>query len=554
MQRNPPRGAAVDVGSNALRFVAAELGEEPRELDAERVALRLGTEAFRDGALSEATLGAALAALRGFRRRMDALGIVEYRAVATSAVREARNGSELARRAWSEAGLRLEVIDAAEEARLVWAAVRPRVEIGDAAALLVDLGGGSLEVSRVAGEAVEWSESGPYGTVRLLGEIPADRPAAEAVLELLQPMAATLERRLGGEKAAALLATGGNIEALAGLAGAEAEATGVQRLPLATLREWAERLSGLSLRERIQELGLAPDRADVIVPAALVYARIAELAGAAEVRVANAGVKEGVLLRLGEAARQGRAARDPHRVAFLSDVHANVLALREALALAAARGVGGVVVAGDVVGDGPHPLEVVRMLQVAGAQAIRGNVDRKVLKVGEKRKKVEKQLEKARAKKRNRGWAALQLRGTPEREWLESLPAELRLEIGGTDVLVVHGSPHGDSDYLYPSLTAPGLENKLAPLEGPRPRVLVSGHSHVPFTAEVDGVLVVNCGSVGHPSDGDPRGSLVLAQLHGERAAAEVLRFDYPVEALAADVAELDVPGADADDYRNGTK
>jgi predicted phosphodiesterase len=119
---------------------------------------------------------------------------------------------------------------------------------------------------------------------------------------------------------------------------------------------------------------------------------------------------------------------------------------------------------------------------------------------------------------------------------------------------VVHGSPLGDTDYIYPSLTPEGLRAKLAEREA-RPVLLVSGHSHVPFVRQVDGVMVVNCGTVGRPADGDPRGSLAVVEVReAEGIRASILRFEYPVGEVVEAMQERGVPGVDPDEYLQGVK
>ena len=244
------------------------------------------------------------------------------------------------------------------------------------------------------------------------------------------------------------------------------------------------------------------------------------------------------------------------RIAFLSDIHANLPALEAALGVADRLGAQEVIVAGDLVGDGPHPVEVVGALRARGAQCIRGNVDRQVAKMARGRRKLGKVLRNRRKQKSNRAWTAVQLRDAPEElEWLAALPPELRLHPGEREVLVVHGSPRAETDYVYPSLTPAALAAKLAPLTGPRPDVLVCGHSHIPFTREVDGVLVINCGSVGRPADGDPRGTLAVVDFAaGDRPQAQMVRFGYPVETTLAEIAAREVPGIDPEEYRLGIK
>lgn len=299
----PLRVAAVDIGSNAIRFSAAEfLDRSSRvELDYQRVPVRLGHSAFLTGRLTPENMEIAVEALTSFRRLLDTLEIRDVRVVATSAVRESRNGGELAERVRREAGLRIETITGSEEARLVWLAVRDRLPL-EGRWMLVDLGGGSLEVSVVRRAGIEWSESHTMGTVRLLEDLGGTEPGSERRLgRLLAEYTRTMRLPvLDDEGLAGLIATGGNIETLAKLADAAPDASGVSRLPVAALKAMNRRLADMTFRRRVDELGLREDRADVIVPAGHIYARVAELAGAQEIVVPHVGVKDGVLLDLVE--------------------------------------------------------------------------------------------------------------------------------------------------------------------------------------------------------------------------------------------------------------
>ena len=243
------------------------------------------------------------------------------------------------------------------------------------------------------------------------------------------------------------------------------------------------------------------------------------------------------------------------RIALLSDIHANLPALEAALGAADDLGAERLVVAGDLVGDGPHPVEVLAALRARGAECIRGNVDRAVLDLARGEGKLKKLARGEKGQRSNRAWTALRLRDADaELEWLAERPAELRLSAADQDVLVVHGSPRGDTDYLYPTLTPAALASKLEPLSGPRPTVLVCGHSHVAFAREVDGVLVINCGSVGRPADGDPRGTFALLDPGDGSPRVRLVRFSYAVERVTAALEEREVPGIDPEEYRLGVK
>jgi len=297
----PLRVACVDMGSNAIRFLAVEFTSQSErvELAAERSPVRLGHGAYLSGRLEASAMDRAVEALAGFRRRMDELGIEHYRAVATSAVRESSNADAFVERVLDETGLRLETISGSEEARLVHLAVAAKIPLGSRTWLLVDLGGGSVEVSLVDQNGTYWSESHTMGSVRLLEELTeagADpgrfrRMLAEYISILKVPAMSE------GERVTGYIATGGNIETLAKLAGF-ADEIGVTHLPVDTLRVIIEQLARLSYRERVEQLGLREDRADVILPAALVYERLAYLCRADEILVPHVGIKEGVLFDL----------------------------------------------------------------------------------------------------------------------------------------------------------------------------------------------------------------------------------------------------------------
>jgi exopolyphosphatase/guanosine-5'-triphosphate,3'-diphosphate pyrophosphatase len=298
----PLRVGGIDVGSNAIRFLAAEFvsAVDYRVLAESREAVRLGHEVFLSGKLARETMEAAVEAIAGFRLQMHELGIEHYRAVATSATRESRNGEEFVARVRREAGIDLEVITGTEEARLVYEAVRAQVPFGKRKWLLVDLGGGSVEVSLVDSAAILWSESHTMGSVRLLEELAGSGEEPGRFQRLLEEYASTLRIPVIAKQwnPAGLVATGGNIEALARLIGAEPGRGRVATLPLTELRAAIDKLSSLSFRQRVEQLGLREDRADVILPAAMVYERVATLAGVDAILVPAVGLKDGVLVDL----------------------------------------------------------------------------------------------------------------------------------------------------------------------------------------------------------------------------------------------------------------
>lgn len=298
----PLRVGGIDVGSNAIRFLAAEFSSptDYRVLAESREPVRLGHEVFLSGKLAREAMEAGVEAIAGFRVLMDDLGIQHYRAVATSATRESRNGDEFVSRVRREAGIELEVITGTEEARLVYEAIRAQVPFGKKKWMLVDLGGGSVEVSLVDASDILWSESHNMGSVRLLEELAVSGDEPGRFQRLLEEYMSSLRIPVIAQQwnPAGLIATGGNIEAIAKLMGADPARGRVAMVPVSELRGAIDMLSRLSYRQRVEQLGLREDRADVILPAAMVYERVATLAGATEIRVPAVGLKDGILIDL----------------------------------------------------------------------------------------------------------------------------------------------------------------------------------------------------------------------------------------------------------------
>lgn len=301
------RVAAIDAGSNAIRFVVADFDGPLSYTIVHKVRepIRLGHNVFTRGGLDEDTMDLAVAAFRLFRRHMDALGVERFRAVATSATREAVNRDLFLDRIRAHTSITLEPISGQEEARLVHLAVGSRVDLSEGRWILVDLGGGSVEVSLVDEAGILWSESYQVGTVRLLETLTAARGCHDSLLAWvrLQLRPLTIPPPNGYPGPTAFAATGGNIEAIAGLALSYVDPLKIAILPSNRLDAVIHMLSEMTVSERIHELQLRPDRADVILPAALVYRHFAQMVGTGQTVVPSVGVKEGVLLEVAAGTR-----------------------------------------------------------------------------------------------------------------------------------------------------------------------------------------------------------------------------------------------------------
>ncbi|MGA9183913.1 MAG: Ppx/GppA phosphatase family protein [Candidatus Acidiferrales bacterium] len=299
----PVQLAAIDAGSNAIRLVIAR-ATSPQHiqiLDNERAAVRLGHNAFTRRMLDNDTIDRAVRAFRDFRERMDRHHVGAYRAVATSAAREARNYRSLMERIQRKTGIELEVISSEEEARLVCSAVqwtlgeriRPRV--------IFDLGGGSLEVNFFNRGVLERRVALPLGTIRVMetykiqgaiGEDTAGRLRHHVMLLLRSAMPAP--PKLGRATA---VACGGNAEALVRMAAGPL----MGRIPTMNVRllhDQMWRLLGLDVAGRMRAFRVREDRAEVMGIAAIIITTLAKWLGLRSLLVPGVGVREGILLDL----------------------------------------------------------------------------------------------------------------------------------------------------------------------------------------------------------------------------------------------------------------
>jgi exopolyphosphatase / guanosine-5'-triphosphate,3'-diphosphate pyrophosphatase len=311
----PVHIAAIDAGSNAVRLSVARaysaLDIEP--LHTERYPLRLGESVFVRHRFSEETFAKGVKAFRHLRGIMDEFGVTQYRAVATSASREAHNRNAFVRHIKQKAHIELEVIGGAEESRLGREAVIAALGPENPPRCIIDLGGGSLEISILREHAVEHSAQLPAGAVRLMTtlNIPGviRPPQAEQVRRYVR---ALLESRLPsrpnlGESIA--VAVGGNAETLATVAPGP-RMHGLPTLQLALLRERLADILGRDVRDRMKMYGVRRDRADVMGIAAVTLITLGRYLNIRTLMIPIVGVREGLLQ---EIARDAFSRKEPHR-------------------------------------------------------------------------------------------------------------------------------------------------------------------------------------------------------------------------------------------------
>jgi len=303
--------AAIDVGSNAMRMVVGEVDEAWRvnTLENIRLPVRLGQDVFSKGYLEQETIQQTEEAFLRFKHVADNYGIQRIRAVATSAAREAANGAFLFEQVLRASGIELEVISGEEEARLIHLAVVHALNLKNKRTMLIDIGGGSVEVTISTGQNIISTESYNMGTVRLLEKLDTKSNSKHSFGKLVREYAEAaryrIERDIGAEKIQVCAGTGGNVEEIGRLRQKLFKGDSDRFVTLAELAELIERLNRLSYEERIRKLKLRPDRADVILPASIVLHMIASEAGVKQIAIPNVGLKDGILLDIAEGMSHG---------------------------------------------------------------------------------------------------------------------------------------------------------------------------------------------------------------------------------------------------------
>jgi putative phosphoesterase len=226
-------------------------------------------------------------------------------------------------------------------------------------------------------------------------------------------------------------------------------------------------------------------------------------------------------------------------VAVITDVHANLPALEAALARIEQLGIERVFCGGDLVGYGPHPNEVCALIEDRGIPTIYGNYDYAIARDLEDCGCAYVTQHDRELGQRSVDWT---LAHTDRRakDFMRGLPFDLRFEVGEQAIHLVHGSPRKVNEYLFED-KPDSLYERLAAAE--EADVLVFGHTHKPWVREHGGVLFVNCGSVGKPKDGDPRGAFAILSPEGREVGVTIERVSYDAEFVATEVAAAGLPG-----------
>src|SRR5579864_7588266 len=260
-----PVFAAVDIGSNSVRLKIARLrGRKLHAIHEDREVTRLGEGVFRSNFLSPESMAETVKVLRRFHRTAQRLGTDSVRVVATSALRDARNSQAFLEWVRSATGWTVEIISGLEEARLIHLGLVSNLRLSNSTVLMIDLGGGSCELTVSRNGHIKETVSLPLGAVRLTDEFLAHDPPRKAEMQSLRGFVAREVGRVSGKIVAsrvkAAIATSGTAAALAAAAGHLIRSSRRARTPLVSrteIRQIAKRISRLSLEERkkIQGIG-----------------------------------------------------------------------------------------------------------------------------------------------------------------------------------------------------------------------------------------------------------------------------------------------------------
>lgn len=301
----PRHLAAIDAGSNGIRLAIGTVDThgELAESTNTRAAVRLGLDAFSLGWFTPDTVAQTVDAFKRFADALDRQPIAAMRAVATSAVREAENGQELVDAVYEATGIDLQIIDGIEEAQIIFTAVSTHIDLKGRDALLIDMGGGSVEVTVAHSGRALGCESLKLGPVRLLQGLRAKELAETDTERLIERYRGTVSHFADAELETRnpellVIGTGGNIERMGKLRAQLLGKVKTGKIKAADFDSLIEKVLAMSPAKRIEKLGLRPDRADVIGIAIIVMRMIVNDLGVRRVLIPGIGLKEGLLRKL----------------------------------------------------------------------------------------------------------------------------------------------------------------------------------------------------------------------------------------------------------------
>src|SRR5438270_179974 len=312
-----PTIAAVDIGSNSVRLKIARLkGRRLVEVHEDREVTRLGESVFRTGFLSPEAMAETIKVLRRFHRAAQRLGTDSVRVVATSALRDARNSRAFLEWVRSATGWDVEIISGLEEARLIHLGLVSSSKLTSSPVLLVDLGGGSCELTISAQGHIRETVSLPLGAVRLTNEFLHHDPPRKAELERLRGFIGRELRRVATRitkaRIGTVIATSGTAASLAAVCQALSKNKGVSSVTRPQMGRVAKVITRSSIEQRRKMPGIGPKRAEIIAAGATVYAELLERCQLRGFRYSPLGLRDGLLAQM--AAEHDRSTRSSKQI------------------------------------------------------------------------------------------------------------------------------------------------------------------------------------------------------------------------------------------------
>ena len=283
--------AAIDIGSNASRLLIADINGKGKSLQFNkmnlvRVPLRLGMDVFRLSSIGPKREAMLINTMQAYRHLMDAYGVEQFRACATSAMRDAKNSKEIIEDVKKKTGIPIEIITGEQEASLVFKNHIAEALSREHAYLYIDVGGGSTELNfYVKGKQV-FKKSVNLGTIRLLEE--------QWTAENWAQLKALVQEKIRCDLPITAIGSGGNINKVFSLSKTKEG----KPLSLRTLKNYYRKFEPMSISERMQQFKIREDRADVIVPALKIYIQIMRWTAAQEIFVPKIGVADGLIREL----------------------------------------------------------------------------------------------------------------------------------------------------------------------------------------------------------------------------------------------------------------
>ena len=278
--------AAIDIGSNAIRLLITEVIEDDKNVKYKkrlfvRVPLRLGEDAFKSHIIGEEKSYQLVKAVQSFKNLIELFKVVEFKACATSAIRESFNGKDVIDKIFAHTGIYVDIIDGKKEAEIIYTNHVAETLNPDGDYLYVDVGGGSTELTLFSRGKIIFSNSFPVGAVRML----LGRVSEESWDEFKK----FVKENCRDVKHLVAIGTGGNINKLCKMVDSK------KTISAQELKDLYQKLSDCTYEERIHRFGLNEDRADVIVPAAKIYNSVLKWAQIDEMYVPKLGLADGII-------------------------------------------------------------------------------------------------------------------------------------------------------------------------------------------------------------------------------------------------------------------